>query len=488
MKSNRFFAALLSLAAVSCTITEVDRMAVVAPSSEEVFHAVFGDASSEGTKVYVDEDVKLLWNADDRISIFNKKDANEEYRFIGDTGDNGGDFKRVNSVSEEGVSIDHIYAVYPYNESTSFNTDGGTLSVTFPEVQTYRVGTFGPGANAMVSATDDNLLQFRNLGGYLVFKFYGEGISVSSVILESVNGEILSGDATVSMEVGGEPTVTMSSEGNTSLTLHCETPVTLGATKEEAVTFWMVLPPTDFTEGFTLRVIDSEGRMYIKKTTASVSIVRNRVRRIAAIEVDPTYVYFEDEGFGKYCLWLYDLDGDGEISLEEAADDGMASMIDFTMGGEGCENEIRSLKGIEYFVSLTDLDLDWDDTWPLALTDLDLSQNTKLSWLSISDMPGLTSLDLSHNKELETLMLSGLSLNNLDLSQNTALETVNFNSLGITSLDLSQNTALTSVYVLNIGDDTRIETVYVNAEQDYSGWKFVYLPGGEYTPEFIVKE
>ena len=297
MRIPTFLAGLFFLSAISCTVSELERPGTASLPEKDIFYASFDKGSNPDTRVYVDENVKLLWNKDDHISIFNHKDANDEYRFTGETGDNGGSFKLVKDFSEEGVSIDHIFAVYPYSRSTSYDTMDGTLSITFPKEQFYAVNSFGQGANAMVSATDDNMLKFRNLGGYLVLKFYGGDISVASVTLEGNKGEPLSGAATVSMEVGGNPAVSMAKDAVSSLTLTCETPVTLGTTKDQAVAFWMVVPPTDFTGGFTLKVVDSEGGVFVKETTKSLSVSRNGVLRISAIEVvtEPE----EESGYGE---------------------------------------------------------------------------------------------------------------------------------------------------------------------------------------------
>ena len=275
-----FFGISVCLMALSCTVekTDVD----LRTADADVFYASF----ESDTRVYLDENVKILWNENDLVSIFNRKDANDEYRFTGETGDNAGSFKRVKDFSEEGVSIDHIYAVYPYDPSTSVSLEG-VLSVTLPSEQSYAENTFGLGANTMVSATDDNNLLFRNACGFLVLKFYGAGVSVSSVKLEGKGGQGLSGPAKIEMEVGGVPSVSMCEGAGTSVTLKCDTPVQLGATKDEAVLFWLVVPPTEFTGGFTLTVTDSEGGVFVKETSKDMSIVRNRLLRISAIEVVP---------------------------------------------------------------------------------------------------------------------------------------------------------------------------------------------------------
>ena len=121
--------------------------------------------------------------------------------------------------------------------------------------------------------------------GYLVLKFYGEGVAVSSVKLEGNDGEPLSGKATWSPSVGTIPTVKMDAAAETSVSLICEDEVKLEAAKENATMFWMVVPPTDFANGLTLTVTGPDGKTFVKKTDLQLSIVRNGVLRIAPIKV-----------------------------------------------------------------------------------------------------------------------------------------------------------------------------------------------------------
>lgn len=153
MKRTILLQSLMCLLVVSCSINEMDTKDAFT-ISDEIFYASLESYSDADTKVYVDEKVKILWDEDDRITIFNKYTYNQEYRFLGVTG-----------------------------------------------------------ANVMTSATEDNMLRFKNVGGYLVLKFYGEGVSVSSIRLEGNNGELLSGKATVTHAMEGVPSVTMATVG-----------------------------------------------------------------------------------------------------------------------------------------------------------------------------------------------------------------------------------------------------------------------------------
>lgn len=289
MKNNRFLQSLICLLAVSCSVNELD-MQVPDRSEKPVFHAIL-ESSEPDTKVYLDEHIKILWDEDDRISIFDKSTLNQQFRFAGEPGENSGDFFWVeDDYFGAGNNLGYICAVYPYRKSTSIS-NANVLTLTLPEEQTYREKSFGPGANTMVSVTNDHLLRFKNVGGYLAFRFYGgsseEPVTVSSIRLVGNNGETLSGEATMTPVVGQVPGIRWASTTGKSILLDCgETGVNLGTTREEATVFWMVVPPTYFSSGFTLLVTDTNGDVFIKKTTKDLTVDRNAVLRVSPVQVD----------------------------------------------------------------------------------------------------------------------------------------------------------------------------------------------------------
>ena len=233
-----------------------------------VFYATIESGSDDtSTRVYADENMAVLWNADDRISIFEKFTYNREYAFQGEDGDNSGSFTRVdNGAAGSGSTLPNYYAVYPFAAGTGISAEG-VLSVALPAEQAYRAGSFGNGANLMVSVSEDTHLLFKNVGSCLILKLYGDGVSVSRITLQGNNQEILSGNATVTMAAGGNPAITMAETaqgGSGTVSLVCTTPVALGADAESSTEFWIIVPPTYFEEGFTVTVEDSDGHTFQK--------------------------------------------------------------------------------------------------------------------------------------------------------------------------------------------------------------------------------
>lgn len=265
----------------SCSTQEKDFQE---PLQGGIFFASFEQPAEEGTKVYANENLHLRWNADDRVSIFNEVTYNQQYQFTGETGANAGEFQIVNGdVFVTGNRISHKVSVYPYQKSTVI-TEDEVLTVTLPAEQSYAENTFGLGINTMVSVSSGNVLQYKNIGGYLMLKLYGEGVSVSSITLKGNNGEKLAGKAFVTMPLGGVPTVVMKDDATTEITLSCDIPVRLGATAEESTQFWFVVPPVTFSRGFSITVICSDG--VFSKTTDKVSVIeRNKLAKMAPIDL-----------------------------------------------------------------------------------------------------------------------------------------------------------------------------------------------------------
>ena len=375
MKNHIFSIGLLAALAISCSIHEMDFKET---NAIDEFYASIENTENLDTKVYATEELYLRWNADDRITIFNKYTYNQEYRFTGETGDNSGSFKRVdNGDFVTGNSLDNIYAIYPYLESTRIS-DTGVITVTLPAEQKFAENTMGLGANTMVSATTDNQLLFKNVGGYLMLKLYGDDVTVSSITLKGNNGERIAGKATVSMPINSVPTVVMSETAGQEITLVCETPVKIGSTAETATTFWIVVPPTVFSKGFTLTVMDNKNGIFEKATSKSFEIGRNKLARMSALEVSLEYpdpsdeaIVFADEKVKAKLVAAFDTNGDGELSYAEAA---AVSSGDDLKAALGAIKTYKSFDEFQYFTGVTIIPNSMFEEW-VQLTSIILPEN-----------------------------------------------------------------------------------------------------------------
>ena len=264
-----FACALLPLLLAACTLEGLPQ------EGGDSFEASLED----GGKTYIDQNLKIRWNAGDKVSIFDSGRRNAEYGFTGADGDISGTLRR----SDDGSAGDGPYtAVYPYRSTTTMASDG-TMRLGVQSKQTYAAGSFGPGAGAMVAVSTDHDLHFRNVFGALVLRFTGGTESVSSISLQGNDGEVLAGTAVITI-TDGVPTASFATGGTSNtLKLTCETPVALGDSPTE---FWFSLIPLTFEQGFTVTVTGTSGRTMDFFTSKPVEIKRSRASRMAPQTVD----------------------------------------------------------------------------------------------------------------------------------------------------------------------------------------------------------
>ena len=144
---------------------------------------------------------------------------------------------------------------------------------------------------------------------------------------------------------------------------------------------------------------------------------------------------FPDDTFRAYIKEKADTNGDGYLTDKEISD---TKKINVESKG------ITSLKGIEYFTALTELDCHNNQ-----LAELDISRNTSLTKLHCGGNQ-LTALDVSNNTALIGLSCSSNQLTTLDVSHNTALSNYLYcNNNQLTELNVSNNTALLTLGCYN---------------------------------------
>lgn len=217
---------------------------------------------------------------------------------------------------------------------------------------------------------------------------------------------------------------------------------------------------------------------------------------------------FPDEVFRAAVQENYDLDADGFLSVSERNVTSMPLIV-------LADGEIKDLKGIEYFTSLTslyaaDLGIEQADFSALSklqslringneLTSLDVSKNTaltdlncrgnmNLSTLVLSpsvqklqcDDCALASLDVSMCSQLNFLNCYANRLSSLNLSANPQLSELNCSMNNLTELDLSANPLLANnITDYNIGSQS------IDAKASTDG-KTIFVPVNIANPSMIV--
>ena len=246
-------------------------------------YATIEDADDTKTSL---NDREVYWTSGDRIAIFINKTLRKRFEVSSESvGTKEGTFLYDSDyiVTGKSVAISNNVAYYPFCEVTcAVSGSTYTLSnVTIPTTQDYAPASFGQGAFPMVAVTadtDDLDFAFRNLCGVLSLQLKGSG-TIKSITVKGNSDELLSGKATVTASYGKTPEISLLSGGDKTVTLDCgESGVELQS--DTPTSFFIVLPPVSFDNGFTVTVTDASGATKEYSTTKKNTILRSGILRM----------------------------------------------------------------------------------------------------------------------------------------------------------------------------------------------------------------
>lgn len=167
------------------------------------------------------------------------------------------------------------------------------------------------------------------------------------------------------------------------------------------------------------------------------------------VEVNSTN--FTDENFRNWILNPKNLNGFGSDGI--LTDDEIQNITEIDVK----EQNISSLKGIEFFTSLERLTCTRNN-----LTSLDVSSNTALTALYCSNNL-LKELDVSNNPNLEFLYCASNFITDLNLQGTVKLRALNCERNRLEQIDLSDNPELVSIYTrhnqltqLDVSNNTKL--------------------------------
>ncbi len=169
---------------------------------------------------------------------------------------------------------------------------------------------------------------------------------------------------------------------------------------------------------------------------AALCLAPNVARADDAAPVPIDEAHFPDPAFREFVIYEYDRDKDGLLTADDLAKVTYMNCSDEKSDYIDDGKQLASLKGIEYFTSLTDLNCSFNE-----IEELDLSKNTELTELDCS-VNKIKSLDLSKNTKLEDLIADHNNLTSLNMGSNTALERIDCYCNELPELDVSANTSL----------------------------------------------
>lgn len=294
-----------ALLMAGCEQTPIEEQSTIDPTTPIDFWATFEGADASEARTYLDEQARMRWTADDRLTIFKKTTYNREFAFTGKTGANAGGFRQV-SVDDDfwfGYDVAYNYAIYPHSADNAFDETDGFFTATMPAEQNYVENSFGQGANTMVAVSESGQLVFKNVGSYLRVMLWGENQTVKKITLSSIAGEALAGEAKIYPSLTDVPTCTMVGTSS-SIVLNCADAVEVNTTEDAPVAFWIVLPPVVLAEGYKVVVENANGdtqafevnkektfkrNVYntLKRELTMAQVPNNQIRYTATEQIDP---------------------------------------------------------------------------------------------------------------------------------------------------------------------------------------------------------
>ena len=250
----------------------------------------------DDTRIQLNEAQKTVWTKGDHVSVFYRSAVNEEWQFMGETGDRTGQIVPVDNSVNPPATHNRVVVIYPYNNEYYLNTETYSIEASLPAVQSYLEDSYGTNGNIMVSSCDYKQVSLKSVCGWLKLQLTGDGEVVKSITLRGNNGEQVAGelyintsDATCVLasasgdagesEVGG--TLVRPGTILTEVTLDCGDGVTLGA---EATAFYIALPPQTFENGFTVDIECDNYKPMTLSTTNALTIKRNHIQPMASVE------------------------------------------------------------------------------------------------------------------------------------------------------------------------------------------------------------
>ncbi len=289
MKRNSIIAAAVCLAAlVSCQKQEI----VESPSLAKVDVELTASSDLNSTKTVMTEYNNHWWSVSDKISLFYKVDGTSTVRHSVFTSKNlipsaTARFAGTLSLPAEDTDLKTVsaIAVYP-TAAEGASSDGTSVTVTVPAVQTAVEGTFMEGAYPVVAQTSDltAALSFKAVCGGVKVSFQTSGIT--SFTFDGKDSKI-AGTASVTFDTDGNPVATTDESAVSEITVNAP-----AGGFEVGKWYYMTALPATLAGGYTITL--SNGKSF--GSTSSIAIKRSVFGVLDAKDVETiTYAPLADK-------------------------------------------------------------------------------------------------------------------------------------------------------------------------------------------------
>ena len=261
------FAAIVSFA--SCS-SEDNNTTIENESATKVMTFTATQEGNEASTRAILSGTNIHWDSEDKISIFDGTN-NKQFTLKDGKGTPNATF------TGEALESGSYTAVYPYQSTASLSGNDVT-NVTLPATQTATDNSFDKNAALMMAQSNSNTLNFKNVVGYVKVK---PTFNCTRIDLKALdNSAVLAGTGTVSYN-GGEPTLDLSETKDYAITLRGD----IKANKY----YYIAVPPVTLKAGWTIQFTASDGKVYSRKGTKTITFTRNKVTNLGEFATTGDY-------------------------------------------------------------------------------------------------------------------------------------------------------------------------------------------------------
>ena len=365
----------LSLMIVSCNyrMEDVDKSI---PLGDMTFYANWGESEASKTTVYNENEI--LWTPGDAIDVFygnlssgkftsNTQKAAAYTQFVGS-------LSIVSGTIETGNEAHSFWAIYPHDANNS--CDDKSVTLTVAEKQKGANGTFAPKTFPAIAKSSGLDLAFYNVCGGVVFTVTRDDIK--SVTLSGINNEDIAGSIRTAF-IDGLPAVQEVISGVKSISLTAPD----NKTFTPGTKYYITVLPVTFSKGYQLTFKNSSGAEGTKTVSMSKTINRSRFLVVndadegvtfSGGESETTFIQFADDNVRSKLVAAFDTNGDGELSLAEAASVKSAESIKAAFSSD---NNYTSFEEFQFFTGITNLSASMFANWT-SLTSIVLPETIAL--------------------------------------------------------------------------------------------------------------
>ena len=235
--------------------------------------------SDSDTRVELNDKKQTVWTAGDQITVFYSEDV-EVWRFDGNTGDRSGSFSYLGGYGYKNPNINYknkYYALYLADLTIAYYNDGTpAFTTTVPSVQYYKNQSYGLNTNAMLGVSSDGKnYKFMNLLSYLRLSLTGDKVVKTIELANNADSNsAICGTLYVNID-GSVLWKTDAGNHSNTITLDCGDGVQLSSTPTD---FYFTLPAVEFSNGISVMVTFTDGTVFPKSTTKSITLERNTIQ------------------------------------------------------------------------------------------------------------------------------------------------------------------------------------------------------------------